>query len=60
MTGGGPGNASTTMVFLIYELAFVNFTFGLSSAAAVVLFAIIMLVTLFQFWGQRRWVHYDA
>ncbi len=60
MTGGGPGNASTTMVFHIYDLAFVNFTFGLSSAAAVVLFAIIMLVTLFQFWGQRRWVHYDA
>lgn len=60
MTGGGPGNASTTMVFHIYELAFVNFTFGLSAAAAVVLFAIIMLVTLFQFWGQRRWVHYDA
>jgi multiple sugar transport system permease protein len=60
MTGGGPGNASSTMVFHIYELAFVNFTFGLSAAAAVVLFVIIMAVTLFQFWGQRRWVHYDS
>jgi len=60
MTGGGPGNESTTMVFHIYELAFVNFTFGISSAAAVILFALIMAVTLFQFWGQRRWVHYDA
>lgn len=60
MTGGGPGSASTTMVFHIYELAFVNFTFGISAAAAVVLFAIIMVATLFQFWGQRRWVHYDA
>jgi multiple sugar transport system permease protein len=60
MTGGGPGDASSTMVFHIYELAFVDFTFGLSAAAAVVLFAIIMLATLFQFWGQRRWVHYDA
>jgi multiple sugar transport system permease protein len=60
MTGGGPGSASTTMVFHIYELAFVNFTFGVSAAAAVVLFAIIMVATLFQFWGQRRWVHYDA
>ena len=46
MTGGGPGSASTTMVFHIYELAFVNFTFGMSAAAAVVLFAIIMGVTL--------------
>ncbi|MDQ3654495.1 MAG: sugar ABC transporter permease [Chloroflexota bacterium] len=60
MTGGGPGSASTTMVFHIYELAFVNFTFGISSATAVVLFVLIMGVTLLQFWGQRRWVHYDA
>ena len=60
MTGGGPGDASTTMVFHIYELAFVKFTFGLSSAAAVVLFIIILGVTLVQFWGQRHWVHYDA
>jgi len=60
MTSGGPGTASTTMVFHIYELAFVNFTFGLSAAAAVILFALIMAITLLQFWGQRRWVHYDA
>lgn len=60
MTAGGPGTASTTMVFHIYELAFVKFRFGLSSAVAVILFALIMMVTLFQFWGQRRWVHYDA
>jgi multiple sugar transport system permease protein len=60
MTGGGPGTASTTMVFHIYELAFVRFTFGESAAVAVVLFALIMAATLAQFWGQRRWVHYDA
>jgi len=60
MTGGGPGTESTTMVFHIYELAFVKFTFGLSAAAAVVLFALIMMATLFQFWGQRRWVNYDV
>lgn len=60
MTAGGPGTASTTMVFHIYELAFVKFSFGTSSAVAVVLFAVIMIVTLFQFWGQRRWVHYDS
>jgi multiple sugar transport system permease protein len=60
MTDGGPGTASTTMVFHIFELAFVNFTFGISAATAVVLFVLIMAATLFQFWGQRRWVHYDA
>ena len=60
MTAGGPGTASTTMVFHIYELAFVKFTFGTSSAVAVILFAIIMAITLFQFWGQRHWVHYEV
>jgi multiple sugar transport system permease protein len=59
MTGGGPGTQSTTMVFHIYEKAFVNFTFGLSAASAVILFALIMGVTLFQFWGQKHWVNYD-
>ncbi len=59
MTDGGPGNASSTMVHYIYETAFVDFNFGLSAAIAMVLFVIIMLVTLVQFWGQRRWVHYD-
>jgi multiple sugar transport system permease protein len=59
MTGGGPGNASSTMVYYIYRTAFMDFRFGESAAIAMVLFAIIMLVTLVQFWGQRRWVHYD-
>lgn len=60
MTNGGPGTESSTMVFHIYELAFVNFTFGKSAAEAVILFAVILAITLFQFWGQRRWVHYDV
>lgn len=59
MTGGGPGTASSTIVFHIYRTAFVDFTFGRSAAEAVVLFFIIMIVTLVQFWGQRHWVHYD-
>ena len=59
MTGGGPGNASRTMVLHIYDLAFIDFTFGKSAAAAVILFAIIMGVTIFQLYAQRRWVHYE-
>ncbi|HEV2529821.1 MAG TPA: sugar ABC transporter permease [Thermomicrobiales bacterium] len=59
MTNGGPGNASSTMVYYIYRTAFMDFRFGQSAAIAMVLFVIIMLVTLVQFWGQRRWVHYD-
>ena len=59
MTGGGPGRASYTMVLHIYQTAFVDFTFGKSSAAAVILFLIILLLTIFQFQVQKRWVHYE-
>lgn len=58
-TGGGPGYASRTMVYHIYDLAFVDFQFGLSSASAIILFGIILVFTAFQFWGQRKWVNYD-
>jgi multiple sugar transport system permease protein len=59
MTGGGPGQASYTMVMHVYELAFIDFTFGKSSAAAVILFVIIMVITVFQLYAQKRWVHYE-
>jgi multiple sugar transport system permease protein len=59
MTGGGPGKASYTMVLHVFKLAFIDFTFGKSASAAVILFAIILFVTIFQLYAQRRWVHYE-
>ena len=32
---------------------------GYASALAYVLFVIIVGLTLFQFWFQKRWVHYE-
>lgn len=60
MTNGGPAYASYTMVFHIYTLAFVNFTFGKSAAAAVCLFVMILIFTILQMTASRRLVHYDA
>jgi multiple sugar transport system permease protein len=59
MTDGGPGKASYTMVFHVYKLGFRDFTFGKSAAAAMILFAIILGVTVFQLYAQKRWVHYE-
>lgn len=59
MTNGGPAKASYTMVFHIYEEAFVYFTMGKSAAAAMILFVIILTFTLIQFRLQNRWVHYE-
>jgi len=59
LTGGGPGNTTTTMVLFLYQQGFQFFRLGLASAIAWVLFIFIMAVTVFQFIGQRRWVHYE-
>jgi multiple sugar transport system permease protein len=59
MTRGGPGTASYTLVYDIYDLAFTQFRFGDSAAVAVVLFAILLVVTLVQLRLQRRFVHYE-
>jgi multiple sugar transport system permease protein len=59
LTGGGPGNATTTMVVYLYEQGFQFYKLGLASAVAWVLFVIILVITVLQFIGQKRWVNYD-
>jgi len=59
MTSGGPAKASYTIVYHIYETAFVDFTFGKSTASAVILFLMILTMTLFQMVISKRWVHYE-
>lgn len=50
MTGGGPGDATRTIVQHLYETGFKNlFHFGLASAMAWVLFLIILVFSLLQF-----------
>jgi len=59
MTGGGPANATNTIVYNIYQNAFQFFKMGYAAAMAWVLFAIIFIVTVVQFRFQSRWVHYE-
>lgn len=55
LTAGGPGQATSTLVQYIYTQSFRNYRMGYGSAAAVVLFFIIFLVTVVQFRGQKKW-----
>jgi multiple sugar transport system permease protein len=59
LTGGGPGDASKSVVIYIYEQAFQNFDLGYASTVAMTLFVVILILTLLQFWFGRRWVHYE-
>jgi multiple sugar transport system permease protein len=59
LTEGGPGYATTTLVYYIYNYAFQFFKMGYAAAIAWVLFAIVFVLTVVQFRLQARWVHYD-
>ncbi|MEM1552142.1 MAG: sugar ABC transporter permease [Candidatus Bathyarchaeia archaeon] len=53
---GGPLYSTATLVFYIYELAFVSGKLGRASAAAVVLFGMILSLTLVQRKLGRKYV----
>lgn len=57
-TMGSSIDSNTSVVVEIYEYAFTKYEFGPASAMSMVLFAIILVVTAINFWGQKKWVHY--
>ena len=59
MTQGGPMNASNTIVYYIYETGFKFFNMGLSSAAGVILFVVIAILTLIYFKLMAKKVYYN-
>jgi sn-glycerol 3-phosphate transport system permease protein len=58
LTMGGPAGATNLLVYNLYRDAFVNFRSGVASSQAVVLFVIIMIFTIAQFFVAKRRVHY--
>ena len=54
LTGGGPGGSTRTMVLFIFESAFARWELGYATAAAEVLFLIIVLLTLTQYVTTMR------
>jgi sn-glycerol 3-phosphate transport system permease protein len=58
VTGGGPGKATETLVYKVYNDGFVNLQLGSSAAQSVVLMAMVIALTAFQFRYIERKVHY--
>jgi multiple sugar transport system permease protein len=59
LTGGGPANATLTMVLYLYQQAFRYESMGLASAIAYCLFVVIVGLTAVNFLLQRVWVFYE-
>jgi len=59
-TQGGPLNATTVLVYYLYNQAFQQFNFGYASAIAYFLFLVIIVVTVIQFRVGRRFTYYRS
>jgi multiple sugar transport system permease protein/sn-glycerol 3-phosphate transport system permease protein len=59
MTNGGPINATTTLIYFLYEEGFVGFNAGRAGVAAVLLFVAMLAFTLVQMRTSERNVHYS-
>lgn len=46
LTGGGPGNSSSTLMYSIYKMAFVESQFGKAEALAAVAFVFILIISV--------------
>lgn len=57
LTNGGPGVASRVISLNIYEEAFTYNRYSYAAAQAILLFAVILVITIIQWKGQKRWVH---
>lgn len=60
MTKGGPLNSTNTLVYYIYKVAFDYFDIGSASAAGVVLFVILAVITFFYFKILSNKVNYAS
>lgn len=60
MTKGGPLNSTNTLVYYIYKVAFDYFEIGSASAAGVVLFVILAIITFFYFKILSNKVNYAS
>ncbi len=54
----GVSKTAPSLVSEIYANAFESYKFGYASAEAWVLVAVILVITLIQMFGQKKWVHY--
>jgi multiple sugar transport system permease protein len=58
LTAGGPSNSTSVTVYYLYQTAFMNLKSGYASSIALILLLFVFLITLIQWYGQKKWVNY--
>ncbi|MDX3228132.1 sugar ABC transporter permease [Streptomyces sp. ME19-01-6] len=59
MTGGGPGTSTSVLSWFIYDQGFRAFDAGRAAAGAMIMFAVLLLITAGQARYLERKVHYQ-
>jgi ABC-type sugar transport system permease subunit len=59
LTQGGPGDSTQVLNYQIYELGFVDFRLGEAAAMSVLLFGVILVFSIGQFWFFRSRTTYE-
>ncbi|MCR4940887.1 MAG: sugar ABC transporter permease [Treponemataceae bacterium] len=57
ITQGGPGTSTLVLVYHIYNTAFISWDLGYASAIAMILFLLVLVVTLIQFRGEKKYAN---
>ncbi|MFV1969220.1 MAG: carbohydrate ABC transporter permease [Pirellulaceae bacterium] len=57
---GGVGGSASTLSFYFYKAGFLQNKFGYAATIALAQFVLILCVTGFQLFAQKRWVHYAS
>lgn len=58
MTGGGPNNATTLLLFYVYQVAFSFWDTAYAAALSTVLLSVLAAIALVQFFALDRRIHY--
>jgi multiple sugar transport system permease protein len=58
MTEGGPGLATTTLIYYLYNTAFKYFNVGYANVIAIAFFVIVFVSTIILQRMEKRWVHH--
>jgi sn-glycerol 3-phosphate transport system permease protein len=59
MTEGAPNNASTLLLYYIYQQGFTNLNYGLSNTLTVIMLVLLLVFSLPRFFNQDRKIHYS-
>lgn len=57
ITQAGPGTSTLVLVYEIYNTAFLNWDLGYSSAISMLLLGLVLIVTLVQFLGEKKFTN---